>query len=112
MTTILQILPAEGWVARYQDGDGFIYTPVAAFALVEADDGQRSVKPLDAASMGFDGLCSDIKEYAGVEYVGVDAVLELKALSHDRCTPREALPDTPEGSTLRVIPFKKKDDDE
>ena len=47
---IIQIIPAEGWVARYRvDGEGVpvITGPVLCFALCEDEDGLQDVQPME-----------------------------------------------------------------
>lgn len=50
-TNILQILPATGWVAVYDDGGEESAAPLVCFALVETLDGgskQQDVRPMSA----------------------------------------------------------------
>lgn len=46
---ILQIIPANGWSAKYTQEDGDFTSPLVCWALVEDEDGTRRVVGLDGA---------------------------------------------------------------
>jgi hypothetical protein len=46
--TIIQILPATGWVAVYDEGGEESAQAIVCFALVEAADKRRDVRPMCA----------------------------------------------------------------
>jgi hypothetical protein len=70
--TILQIIPATGWVAAYQDGSDKITDPVVCFALVEVnknDDTYREVRPM-LAEQKLIVFADDASNYLGLEQIG------------------------------------------
>lgn len=69
---ILQIMPAEGWVASFEDEDSL---PLVCFALVEETDGEggvaTSVRPM--ASMGDTiAFCDEYPNFLGVDKAEAD----------------------------------------
>ena len=53
---VIQILPADGWYAKFKDSDGEFIQALACWALIEKKDGDREVVGL----MG--GECIDSAE--------------------------------------------------
>jgi len=66
---VIQIIPADGWFARYtdasQDSPDNVY-PLACWALVESETGERWVEGMDSASDGI-ALAPDTTNF--IEYV-------------------------------------------
>jgi len=71
--TILQILPAEGWYAKYkQDDETSEYVKIMFFALVEfLHEGQKikTVEPMDYDPCEGSDLCINISNFQGIEYL-------------------------------------------
>lgn len=66
MKKILQIIPADSWEAKFKSSDGELVgnDHIVCFALVEDDDGSRSVEGMIAAE-GFMDFCEDIANFNG-----------------------------------------------
>lgn len=76
---ILQIMPAEGWFARYIDAAGASdhdpdnLVPLTCWALVEDENGSRRVEGMDSASDGV-ALVEDTTNFS--EYVHASEIDE------------------------------------
>jgi hypothetical protein len=56
MKKIMQLIPAApGWFATYNDDGNRIEAPVAAWALMEDDFGDRWIEGVDPAASGWGG---------------------------------------------------------
>jgi hypothetical protein len=65
---ITQIVPAAGYYAVYREGDETTYNPVAAWVVVEDENGLQRVDGIDPSRVGWDGSpCSHASEF--VEFV-------------------------------------------
>lgn len=63
---IIQVIPnTKELMASYKDEKGIHYSNIVCFALVEYEDGEREVKPMDIGSDGmidFPDTCSNFIE--------------------------------------------------
>ena len=70
---IVQIMPAEGWVASFQDEDGEEQlSALTCFALVETDeDGKtyRSVRPMIWSDEGLIDIADEADTFAGLSRI-------------------------------------------
>ncbi len=65
---ITQIVPAAGYYAVYREGEELTYNPVAAWVVVEDENGLQRVDGIDPSGVGWDGSpCSHASEF--VEFV-------------------------------------------
>jgi hypothetical protein len=65
---ITHIVPAAGYYAAYREGDEMTYNPVAAWVVVEDENGLQRVDGVDPSRVGWDGSpCSYASEF--VEFV-------------------------------------------
>ena len=65
---VVQMIPAAGYYAAYQDGDEITYNPVAAWIVVEDQQGRQRVDGVDPSGADWDGSpCSYAKDF--VEFV-------------------------------------------
>ena len=64
----VQMIPAAGYYAAYRNGDGISYNPVAAWIVVEDQQGRQRVDGVDPSGGDWDGSpCSYAKDF--VEFV-------------------------------------------
>ena len=72
MAKILQIIPADGWEAMFEDEDS---VPVVCFALVQSTDEQGAasteVRPMASLGEAIE-FCDDYPNYQGVSRVDAD----------------------------------------
>jgi hypothetical protein len=52
---ITHIVPAAGYYAVYREGDEMTYNPVAAWVVVEDENGGQRVDGIDPSGVGWDG---------------------------------------------------------
>jgi hypothetical protein len=65
---VVQMIPAVGYYAAYQNGGETIYNPVAAWIVVEDQQGRQRVDGVDPTGGNWDGSpCSYAKGF--VEFV-------------------------------------------
>ena len=65
---IIHMVPAAGYYAAYQHGDEVTYNPVAAWVVLEDQQGRQRVDGVDPSGVSWDGSpCSYAKDF--VEYV-------------------------------------------
>lgn len=66
---ILQIIPVEGWLAKYENkGEPTIFEPVVCFALVESfETGEtlRTVRPMCWAD-SYVEFCDEVNNFTGL----------------------------------------------
>lgn len=63
---IIQIIPAEGWFAKYRNDDGSVfYSPLVCFALVEEKNGHTFVRGMDADSSGIIDFADEPQNFLG-----------------------------------------------
>ena len=66
--TVIHMIPAAGYYAAYQDGDKLTYNPVAAWVVIEDEQGRQRVDGIDPSGRDWDGSpCSSEKTF--VEFV-------------------------------------------
>lgn len=73
---IIHIIPAVGWLAKYLDASDQSpdnYSPIACWALVEGEDGERWVEGLEATSDGLE-FAENVSNFS--EYVQHDQITE------------------------------------
>jgi len=74
MAKILQIIPADGWEAMFEDEDS---VPVVCFALVQSTDEQGAasteVRPMASLGEAIE-FCDDYPNYQGVSRVDADSL--------------------------------------
>lgn len=74
MAKILQIIPADGWEAMFEDEDS---VPVVCFALVQAIDEQGAmstdVRPMASLGEAIE-FCDDYPNYQGVSRIDADSL--------------------------------------
>ncbi len=61
---ILQIIPAEGWYAKFKD-EPPLYSKLVCFALIERDGG-RCVVPMNYS--GYIDFCEKTEKFVGLVY--------------------------------------------
>lgn len=82
MRIILQLAPATGWRAAYTDeADGISLAPVALWALVQDDEGNRYVEGIEADDIV--AFCSDTEGCLG--YVAEECPAGLRLVGSDDC---------------------------
>jgi len=60
----VQMIPAAGYYAAYRNGDGISYNPVAAWIVVEDQQGRQRVDGVDPSGGDWDGSpCSYAKDF-------------------------------------------------
>jgi hypothetical protein len=65
---ILHIVPAAGYYAVHKEGDETTYNPVAAWVVIEDEQGHQRVDGVDPSGIGWDGSpCSYASDF--VEFV-------------------------------------------
>ncbi|WP_214369267.1 hypothetical protein [Pseudonocardia sp. H11422] len=65
---IVHIVPAAGYYAHYRDGDEKSYNPVAAWVVIEDEEGRQRVDGVDPSGTHWDGSpCSYASNF--VEFV-------------------------------------------
>ncbi len=65
---VVHMIPAAGYYAAYQEGDELTYNPVAAWVVIEDQQGRHRVDGIDPSGKEWDGLsCSDQKGF--IEFV-------------------------------------------
>jgi len=64
---MLQIMPAQGWVARFADGEGEFVSPLVGWALVQAGTG-TAVVGLVAGDKDV-VMCNEDEDFLGYAYV-------------------------------------------
>jgi hypothetical protein len=52
---VVQMIPAAGYYAAYQDGDEITYNPVVAWIVVEDQQGRQRVDGVDPSGVNWDG---------------------------------------------------------
>lgn len=78
MEKITQIIPANGWVAVYDDGEEESIDPVVCFALVETGMGDRTVVPFVAGEQkGEIHNAANEENYLRVDYLGEANIVEI-----------------------------------
>jgi hypothetical protein len=66
--TVVHMIPAAGYYAAYQEGDELTYNPVAAWVVLEDQQGRQRVDGIDPSGKNWDGSsCSDQKGF--IEFV-------------------------------------------
>ncbi len=65
---IMQIMPAEGWGAAFEDGEDEIISPLVGWALVQDASGASAVVGLVAADEKVE-LCDDDSEFTGYVFL-------------------------------------------
>jgi len=66
--TVVHMIPAAGYYAAYQNGDELTYNPVAAWVVIEDQQGRQRVDGIDPSGKEWDGsACSDQKGF--IEFV-------------------------------------------
>ena len=79
---IVQIMPAEDWVASYEDEDGEEqFSALVCFALVESEeDGKvyRSVRPMIWSDEGMVDFADEDESFAGLSRISAEASEELE----------------------------------
>ncbi|MHC4481092.1 MAG: hypothetical protein ACYS1C_09030 [Planctomycetota bacterium] len=73
---ILQIIPAHGWVAVYEESGEPSRSPLACFALIELPDGNRLVVGVDQAR-GTLALSEVNTDFLGYAHVGAEALSDM-----------------------------------
>lgn len=67
---ILQIMPAEGWYATYEDEDGeTTFSALVCFALVESEEEgktHRAVRPMSWGSEGYVDFSDEDDTFSGL----------------------------------------------
>ena len=64
----VQMIPAAGYYAAYRNGDGISYNPVAAWIVVEDQQGRQRVDGVDPSGVNWDGSpCSYAENF--VEFI-------------------------------------------
>lgn len=65
---IVQMLPAVGWQAVYVEDDGKPFVcDLVCWALIEDEDGDRDIFPMDADSSGLVEEVSETGNFAGLK---------------------------------------------
>ena len=74
---IIQIMPAEGWYAKFRDEDGEEnYALVVCFAIVETEEEghlYRSVRPMYSSPEGMIDFADEADSFAGLSHASEDA---------------------------------------
>lgn len=85
MEKIMQIIPASGWVAVYEDdNEDTLIDPVVCFALVETGMGDRTVVPYVAGEKGSDIHNADTNEkYSHVMFLGAKQLAQIMTEDED-----------------------------
>ena len=66
--TVVHMIPAAGYYAAYQDGDELTYNPVAAWVVIEDEEGRQRVGGIDPSGNDWQGSpCSERRSF--VEFV-------------------------------------------
>jgi hypothetical protein len=66
--TVVHMIPAAGYYAVYQKGEELTYNPVAAWVVIEDQQGKQRVDGIDPSGQKWDGSsCSDQEGF--VEFV-------------------------------------------
>jgi hypothetical protein len=66
--TVVHMIPAAGYYAAYQKGEELTYNPVAAWVVIEDQQGRQRVDGIDPSGQKWDGSsCSDQKGF--IEFV-------------------------------------------
>jgi hypothetical protein len=66
--SVVHMIPAAGYYAVYQEGDELTYNPVAAWVVIEDEQGRQRVDGIDPSGNDWNGSpCSDRKSF--VEFV-------------------------------------------
>lgn len=66
--TVVHMIPAAGYYAVYQKGEELTYNPVAAWVVIENQQGRQRVDGIDPSGKEWDGSsCGDQKGF--IEFV-------------------------------------------
>ena len=65
---IMQIMPAEGWGAAFEDGEDEVISPLVGWALVQDASGASAVVGLVAADEKVE-LCDDDTDFTGYVFL-------------------------------------------
>ena len=55
-------------MAEYKDGEEKIETPVVCLALIEYEDGERAVKPMDICGDGEVTFLDELSNFIGINW--------------------------------------------
>src|SRR5690349_18219788 len=78
---IVQIMPADGWGAAFEDGEDEVISPLVGWALVQDGDGASAVVGLVAADEKVE-LCDDDSDFTGYVFLP-DAVTDEFEIESD-----------------------------
>ena len=67
---VVQMIPAAGYYAAYQNGDEITYNPVAAWIVVEDQQGRQRVDGIDPSGGNWDGSRAATPRTSWSSYTG------------------------------------------